>query len=112
MTSCKKCGASSGNLVEVFERTPYGSVKSISCRVCGNLTCEVPTAVPVTKGGPNTKRCSGCGKNKVKSRKSKKGLCVPCRTRLQAWIQSDQKKPAPFIKVLGVWIKNKKQPLT
>ena len=100
MKNCPKCGATSGNLIDNRDQ-------SFSCRVCGNVNYNTPAAASSVVGGPKAKLCSGCEKNRVKSRKSKKGLCVQCRIKLNNWLCTDQQTPAPFIKVLGIWIKNR-----
>lgn len=99
---CSKCGASAGNLRVAV----YGREKVYSCRLCGNVTYEKPVNIPA----PRSKPCTGCARYSVDPSQSTTGLCTKCQNKLDHWKRGGLDTPAPFIEVLGVWVKNKKHP--
>lgn len=85
MKPCTKCGASSSNLAVNFD-------SSVSCRKCGNLDYRA--------SGLNRKldRHNCC--------EGKRQLCGRCQSKMRDWKEGGKRGPAPFVAVLGVWVKN------
>ncbi len=105
---CPKCGASSGSLVEIRDKSPWGTPPAMSCRVCGHFIIDGVAAEKKVHPRYVGRLCTVCNRHRVKSSDGVNAdrLCRLCNEKLTEWEQGDRKTPAPFVKILGIWVKN------